>query len=105
MNHRPSQSRLTFRRSHAAISRIGVGACSTAMAMQRTSRVARAGGASITPPALLAPSAVEPCCLALGDLDRALGIFAAGADVGEHVEDDEIGKRRGCLLADRAQSA
>src|SRR6478672_4894152 len=50
-------------------------------------------------------SSVQPHRLALGDLDRALGVLAPGADVGEHVEDDEIGKRRGRLLAHLAEPA
>src|SRR5262245_7873191 len=50
-------------------------------------------------------SSVEPHRLTLGDLDRGLGVLASGTDVGEHVEDDEVGKRRGRLLADRAKPA
>src|SRR5262249_58381826 len=54
---------------------------------------------------LYSASPVQPCRLALGNLDRALGVLATGADIGEHVEDDEIGKRRCRLLADRAEAA
>ena len=43
--------------------------------------------------------------MALGDLDRTLGVLAAGADVGEHVEDDEVGERRRGLFSDRTQTA
>src|SRR5713226_9222707 len=52
-----------------------------------------------------ATSPVEPRRLALGDLDRALDVLAAGADVGEHVDQDEIGERRGRLLAHRSLPA
>ena len=38
------------------------------------------------------PVTVERVALTLGDLDRALGVLAAGAVVGEHVEHDEIGE-------------
>src|SRR5712691_799334 len=52
-----------------------------------------------------ATSPVEPRRLALGDLDRALDVLAAGADVGEHVDQDEIGERRGRLFAHRSLPA
>ena len=57
------------------------------------------------PPAFRVSSAIEPRRLPLGDLDAALGVLAAGADIGEHVEDDEVGERRRRLLADRSQAA
>jgi hypothetical protein len=48
---------------------------------------------------------INPLELPLRDLDRALGVLAAGADGREHVEQHEVGERRGCLLADRAEAA
>src|SRR5690242_19708717 len=41
----------------------------------------------------------------LGVRDRALHVIAAGAVVGEHVDDDEVGDRARRLLADRAEAA
>src|SRR5262245_52483986 len=60
-----------------------------------------AGGAA--PPALM-PLAIDPGELALRDLYRILDVLAAGAIVGEHVEQDEVGNRGGRFLADRAEA-
>src|SRR5438105_15783663 len=108
MNHRPSQSRFTLSRSQAVTARIGRLVC---LALTTTSVIGpvsvenRAGGAGAPPAVAMPASAVEPRRLAFGDLDRAFGVLAAGADIGEHVEHDEVGKCRRRLLADRAESA
>src|SRR5262249_18272741 len=57
--------------------------------------------AAILPP--LHHLTVQPPGLALGDRNGAFHIFATGAVVREHVDDEEVGDRRRSLLADRAE--
>src|SRR5471032_322097 len=49
-------------------------------------------------------SAIDALQLPLGNRDGALGVFAAGAVVGEHVDDEEVGDRGCRLLADLADA-
>src|SRR5712672_4153530 len=49
-------------------------------------------------------SAINALQLPLGNRDRTLGVFAAGAVVGEHVDDEEVGDRGRRLLAGRADA-
>src|SRR3990170_3519036 len=62
----------------------------------------RTGGSCLPPVRLLL--AIDALQLALGNRDRALGVFTAGAVVGEHVDHQEVRDGRRRLFADLADA-
>src|SRR3954471_6388414 len=105
MNQAPTTSRFVFHRSQAVASRIGAFATAPNVksAMFSSAQTRRHEGAASFParrPLARESGPVDALELALGHADRALGVLAAGADIGEHVEHHEVGDRRRGLLAD-----
>src|SRR5262245_38847763 len=109
MNQKPSQLRSALSRSHAPASRSGTLTSSTAPAIATLPGGSADGSAWQPAPAgaaaLQPASPIQTYRLPLGDLDRTFCVLAPGADIGEHVEDDEVGKRGRRLLADRTETA
>ena len=56
------------------------------------------------PPAFVSCLAINPLQLPLRDRDGALGVFASGAVVGEHIDDQEVGDRGRRLFARMADA-
>src|SRR5262245_10656009 len=109
MNQKPSQSRLTLIRFHGVASRTGAfilfGSIATSAIDFSLLPFEEARTAKSGPGFQSLSSAIKPLRLPLGDRDRTFDIFTAAAEIGEHVEHDEVGQGRRRLLSDRSKSA
>src|SRR3954469_23718847 len=107
MNQKPSQLRLVLIWSHVVASRIcglAIRGWSAMSAMGGFPELTVVGADGDRPPSAPVLSTIDALQLPFGFCHSGLGILGAGAEVGKHIDHDEVGNRGRRLFTDLADA-